>query len=60
MAELRAQGGYYTVLVDMGVAGCKVPYVVFAASDYHAARIVRDETGYLALQHDIEGPYARF
>ena len=51
-------GGYYTVHVD--VEGQKIPYIVFAASDYQAARMVKNETGYLASQHDVEGPYARF
>jgi hypothetical protein len=52
------KSGYYTVHVDMG--GQKIPYIVFAASDYHAARLVKDETGCLVTQHDVEGPHARF
>jgi hypothetical protein len=54
---LKAQGGgYYTVLIETN-AQRKIPYVVFARSDYQAARIVRDETGHMAQQRDIEGPY---
>ena len=53
-----AQGGYFTV--NIPVNGEKMPYVVFARSDFQAARIVRDETGYMADQHDVEGPYSRF
>lgn len=49
--------GYYTVLI--GNEGNKLPYIVLASSDYHAARIVRDETGYMAPACDIEGPYLR-
>ena len=52
-----AKGGYYTVMVGPERAQeRKVPYIVFAASDYHAARIVRDRTGYLAREHEVEGP----
>lgn len=47
--------GYYTVFVGTGVT--KLPYTVFALSDYHAARLINQATGYLAAQHDIEGPY---
>lgn len=50
--------GYYTVNINLGQE--RVPYVVYATSDYHAARLVRNETGYLASQHDVEGPYSRF
>lgn len=53
----NAKSGYYTI--HMNVEGKKIPYVVFAASDYHAARLVRSETGYAALPHEIEGPYLR-
>lgn len=52
--NVSAKGGYYTVHVDM--EGMRMPYIVFAVSDYHAARKVREETGYLARQHDVEGP----
>ena len=52
------KGGYYTVHID--VEGAKQPYIVFAASDFHAARMVRSETGYMAQQHEVEGPYQRF
>lgn len=52
------KGGYYTVHID--VDGAKQPYIVFAASDFQAARMVKMETGYLAPEHDVEGPYQRF
>lgn len=52
------QGGFYTVLIGTD-GGARLPYVVFAASDYHAARLVRDETGFMASEKDIEGPYTR-
>ena len=52
--------GYYTVMIDTGEDDhCKIPYSVFAASDYHAARIVKDRTGHLANQNEVEGPYNR-
>lgn len=47
--------GYYTVSIEAGNE--KIPYTVFALSDYHAARLVREETGYLARPHEIEGPH---
>jgi len=47
--------GYYTVRIAAGSE--EVPYTVFAASDYHAARLVREETGYLPHPHEIEGPH---
>lgn len=49
--------GYYTVNIE--AQGRKIPYVVFAASDFHAARLVRHETGYAASESDVEGPYKR-
>ncbi len=55
--EQTPKGGYYTVTVD--VEGSKQPYIVFAASDFHAARMVRHETGYMAQEHEVEGPYQR-
>ena len=56
-AEKNNKSGYYTVNITN--AGRRIPYVVFASSDYHAARLVRHETGYLAQAQDIEGPYGR-
>lgn len=53
--EEENRGGYYTVY--MRLDGIVIPYTVFALSDYHAARVVREETGYMAAQSDIEGPY---
>lgn len=52
------KGGYYTVHID--VDGAKQPYIVFATSDFQAARMVRMETGFMAGEHDVEGPYQRF
>ncbi len=49
--------GYYTVMINFGSDEQKLPYKVFAASDYHAAKIVREKTGYLASEIDVEGPY---
>jgi hypothetical protein len=54
----KGMGGYYTVLVARESGDVqKTPYVVFALSDYHAARIVRAETGYLARETEVEGPH---
>jgi hypothetical protein len=58
MNNVRA-GGYYTVMVDKTEDGLKMPYTVFAASDFHAARIVRSETGYAATENEVHGPYLR-
>lgn len=49
------EGGYYTV--HLNVEGKKIPYIVFARSEYHAARRVREATGYLALDKDVQGPF---
>lgn len=49
--------GFYTVFVK--AEGTKLPYTVFALSDYHAARLINQATGYLASQKDVEGPYSR-
>lgn len=48
-------GGYYTVLVG-DAADNKTPHFVFAASDYHAARLIHLETGYLPRESDVQGP----
>lgn len=55
-AAVEQKGGYYTVQLEMD--GAKIPYTVFAVSDYHAARMIKTETGYMARQTEIEGPYA--
>lgn len=53
----KAQGGgYYSVLVSKD-GGEKVPCIVFATSDWHAARIVRGDTGYMASPQEVEGPF---
>ncbi len=52
------KGGYFTV--NIASAGQSHPYIVFAQSDFQAARIVRQETGFMASQHDVEGPYISF
>lgn len=61
-AEPKAQPlnkqGYYTVNIDTD-DGKKVPYIVYASSDFIAARMVHEETGYMAKQHEVEGPYSR-
>lgn len=53
-----AQGGYFTV--NIPAASGTLPYVVYAKSDYQAARIVKQETGYMPVQQDVEGPFHRF
>jgi len=50
-------GGYYSVLLADEESAHKVPYTVYAASDWHAARMVRDATGYMPRAHEVEGPY---
>ena len=50
--------GYYTVFINAG-EGRQMPFNVFATSDYHAAKIVRDKTGFLAHAHDVSGPYIK-
>ena len=51
------KGGFYTV--NLAVNGRAVPYIVFAASDFQAAKKVKEETGYIARQDEVEGPYMR-
>ena len=58
--DKREDGAFYTVMIDLGTDEGKIPYSVFAKSDFHAARIVKNETGYLASQHEVEGPYTKF
>lgn len=48
------KNGYYTVNIE--VSGQVMPYTVFAQSEYQAARKVREETGYLARDYQVEGP----
>ncbi len=52
------KGGYYTVHMEQE-NGQKLPYIVFALSEFQAARKVREETGYMPKDHQIEGPYQR-
>ena len=52
------KGGYYTV--NLEIDGQKLPYIVFAESEYQAARKVREETGHLAKDYQVEGPYQKF
>jgi len=52
--ELKHNLGYYNVTVE--AAEGTLVYRVQAQSDYHAARLVRAETGYLPLPQNIEGP----
>jgi hypothetical protein len=53
-----AKGGYYTV--NLEIDGKKLPYVVFAASEFDAARKVKYETGCLVTDRDVEGPYHKY
>ncbi|HYD17367.1 MAG TPA: hypothetical protein VEF76_02680 [Patescibacteria group bacterium] len=53
-----AQGGYYTV--NLEIDGKKLPYVVFAVSEFDAARKVKYETGCLVHDTDVEGPFQRY
>ena len=55
--EEQAKGGFYTV--NLAVNGRAIPYIVFATSDFQAAKKVKEETGYAAKQEDVEGPYLR-
>ncbi|MEZ0225664.1 MAG: hypothetical protein ACAH83_14000 [Alphaproteobacteria bacterium] len=57
MLDEKPGSGYYTVHLD--IEGKKIPYIVFADSDYQAAHKVRLETGLLPSERDIEGPYGR-
>ena len=52
------KGGYYTVNLD--IEGSKLPYVVFAHSDFEAARKVKFETGCMVTDRDVEGPFPRY
>ena len=61
LATVSAQapkGGYFTVNINN--AGQRHPYIVFATSDFQAAKLVKQQTGHMASQHDVEGPYDRF
>ena len=53
----NVKAGYYTVMIDTGTNNIKIPYQVFASSDFHAAKIVKEETGYLVTEHDVDGPH---
>lgn len=57
-AASAARGGYFTVNINN--AGQRHPYIVFATSDFQAAKIVKQQTGHMACQNDVEGPYERF
>lgn len=54
----QTKGGYYTV--NLEIDGKKLPYVVFAVSEFDAARKVKYETGCLVTDRDVEGPYQRY
>ncbi len=54
----QSKGGYYTV--NLEIDGKKLPYVVFAVSEFDAARKVKYETGCLVTDRDVEGPYHRY
>ena len=53
-----AKGGFYTVSLD--IEGKKLPYMVFALSDYQAAHKVLEETGHAVTEDQVEGPYKLF
>ena len=56
---IAQKAGYYTV--NLEVEGQRIPYIVFAVSDYQAAVKVRNQTGYMAAsQQDVHGPHERF
>lgn len=55
--QTSSKAGYYTVHIMSGAD--KIPYTIFADSDYHAARLIKRETGYLASQEDVDGPFRR-
>jgi hypothetical protein len=57
--EAPAKRGYFTVNIP-AAAGQSLPYIVFAKSDFEAARIVKQVTGFMPLQQDVEGPFQRF
>lgn len=57
-AATTPRGGYFTVHINS--AGQRHPYIVFANSDFQAAKIVKQQTGHMASAHDVEGPYTRF
>ncbi|TAL27297.1 MAG: hypothetical protein EPN97_17610 [Alphaproteobacteria bacterium] len=57
MQDEKLMVGYYTVRLDIG--GRKIPYIVFADSEYQAAHKIRMETGLLPAPRDIDGPYSR-
>lgn len=52
------KGGYYTVNLD--IDGKKLPYVVFARSEFDAARKVKFETGCMVTDSDVEGPFHKY
>lgn len=56
--EHTSKGGFYTVNLD--IDGKKLPYMVFALSDYQAAHKVLEETGHAVTEDQVEGPYKLF
>ena len=56
--DTTLKGGYYTVNLD--IDGKKLPYVVFARSEFDAARKVKFETGCMVTDSDVEGPFPRY
>jgi hypothetical protein len=55
----KSGGGFYSVMIASHDGNRKIPYVVFAANEWQAARLVCAQTGYAARQHEVEGPYHR-
>jgi hypothetical protein len=54
----RAKPGYYAVNILVG--DHRIPYIVFAQSEFEAARKIRAETGYVAEREEVEGPIERY
>ena len=58
MQNDKATSGYYTV--NLNIDGKTMPYVVFARSEFAAARKVKFETGCMVTDKDVEGPFPRY
>jgi hypothetical protein len=57
MMNGKKGGGFYSVMITGYNGFAKIPYVVFATSDWQAARLVREATGYTARPQEVDGPY---
>ena len=54
----REKPGYYAV--NILVVDHRIPYIVFARSEFEAARKIRAETGYVAERDEVEGPIENY